>query len=476
MISVLLMGLLMLAFFGCTDEITGPGIIDTTATQTTETTDPGDMDTTNPGAAAELTEGQVREATVMLLDCYDSSDVQHDAEVPGSGVTYDPDDSIITFTDYDISGYSFNTSGWQSISGTIQIVGRGSLLFDISLKGSDVYSVQFAIDLYSMFNTVSVTVNGKDYMVQLPDESEGIPDNCDILHDTTTAATINTPRWPSPYDDQRVLLPSDHVYSTASEEDALASNSGTGIFSYGETVCNFEVESGADVNSTGGGNAELSAYSMADARGINFPSATTDMAYQVFGDAYHYVYFSASSDNPETTRISVSFNVTASGSLSYEIGTDTYEEAFTSLSSTARLSRMGWYDNHEGGIYWRQVALIDGVAYGEVSGYAVIGDVEGYYGGDEGIFDGDVPTSEASGASVSGSLELTGEILPDDEMFCLSLSLFARSIVEFTGGYTGDEGYGKAVCENAEMSYTYSAEDPDHPDANITLNFYIPDF
>ena len=460
--------MMMLVFFACTDDITGPGISDTTSTQTTETTDPEDTDPSDPGAAVELTDVQVREATVLLLDCYDSSDVQQDADVPGSGVTYDPYEDVITFTDHDISGYSFNTSGWQSISGTIQVNGGGSLLFDISLKGSAEYSIQFAIDLTSMFNTVSVTVNGKDYMVQLRDENGGIPDNCHITYDTRTNTVINTPRWPD--ENQRVSVPSDYVYSTASKEDAYATSSASGSFSYSSNYP-FSVSSNADVNSSGGGNAELSVYSMADAGGINFSG---DMDYQVFGNAYHTVYFSASSDNPETTRISVTFNVTAGGVLSYT--TNDYAATFTSLAATSRLSRMGWYDNGEGDISWSDVELIDGPDWSDTSGYAVVGFTDRAVGNATGIFLGDVSSPDVANASVAGTETLTGEILPDAEMFCLTLNLWARSIIEFTGLHTDDEGSGIATCQAATMSYTYTAVDPDHPGADITLNFYIPDF
>jgi len=434
-----------------------------------------DAGSDTPPSPGELTDEQIGQAVWFLVEASKSGVVYNAGFVQGSGVVYteDEDTFCFTFTGYDISDFPFITGGYKTISGTIVGDENSDYSFDITLAGGAVKQIQFTVNLHPKQDppaTVTVTIDSVQHTIPFPDSNPvipGIPDSCGITYDTETHATIHAPSgW--------IALPPtpDVEYCTASKEGAFVNSLINGSYEYSGYSYPYNITSTADVDSEGAGSGTLSAGTEMSVEGFK---GNTDKEYQAFGTAYHYVYFSATSDNPETTEIQITFTVSGNGRLSYSIDNqDDHATAFSSLSVDADIFRMGWDEDEGGNKCWEMTDRVSGTSEG--LGYAVVGYTDTYKSMSNGIFDGNVTTPLATDSVLSGSGSLSCSIKPENEMMCLSLDLMARSIVEFTGINLSDKGIASADCTNASLSYSYTATDPDHPGASITVKFFIPDF
>ncbi len=426
----------------------------------------------NSGEITDITEENIKDMIVLFQECTECKEVHDDALVPGSGVAYNQTTETLTYTSYDISGLSFNTTGFQTLSGTVSLNGPGGdLAFDLTVTGAVTWHIQFILE---DSNPLTVTINGTVYKIDfyVEEEPQEMPENWYNGNEAHTSSVVHTPRWPDV--SQRISVPSDSAYCSASSGEALVASETpyAADFSYNGKSYPFSCKGWADVNSSGPGNVSMQAGSRLNVTGINFLNASSDMEYQAFGTAFYDAYFSVLSDNPETTRVKMTFSVSSGAHLTYSIDeTNHYATSFTSLTADADIYRMAWRNRETGGYWWGPTDHIAGGGSGEAAGYAVIGFTDYYGGRGTGMFQGQIE-ADSDDVTVTGTEVLTCVITPETEMFSLSLSIMARSISEFTGIHTGLEGEAVAVCENAEMSYTYTAVDPDHPDANITVKFY----
>lgn len=128
--------------------------------ENTGTSSSGD-DGSAPEAAGDtdLTETDISMAAELIIGVSDSERFQEDAGTPGSGLESvempEPAEQY-KFTDYDISGFAFNTGGYLTMSGTLtytETMAGCDAKYDITLTGGSVSEIAVSFSYDNEYNT-----------------------------------------------------------------------------------------------------------------------------------------------------------------------------------------------------------------------------------------------------------------------------------------------------------------------------------